>query len=74
MKLFETWREKSRLRKEKEVRKLANSYITLTDFDGSIYIAYMDNPLVYVDSLASVADAIEKLYSVREIYINSKIW
>ena len=72
MNVFETWKEKSKLRKEKEVRKLAHSYITLTDFGGSIYIAYMDNPLMSVDSCSSAKDILEKLDSVRETYINSK--
>ena len=73
MNLFENWKEKSKLRKEKEVRKLANSFITLTDFNGSIYIAYMNNPLISVDTLSSAKDIVEKLDVVRKNYIDSKL-
>ena len=58
---------------EEEVRKLASEYITLSDFNGKLYVAFQGNPLVVIDESWTASDVLKKLQEIRNNYIDSKL-
>lgn len=67
------WQEQSRLKREKEVKRMAKELITLSDFAGSLYVAFGDNPLVALDGKTTAAEAVGKLAEIRANFIASKL-
>ena len=73
MEFINNWKEKSHHRMEEEVRKLASEYITLSDFNGKLYVAFQGNPLVVIDESWTASDVLKKLQEIRNNYIDSKL-
>jgi hypothetical protein len=73
MEFLNSLREKAQHRKAEEAVRLASEYITLSDFDDRIYIAFQDNPLIVIDEDWTAEDIMKKLQEVRDNYIESKI-
>ena len=57
----------------KDAHRQALDWITISDFDGKLYIAYMGNPLILLEETLTGSEIMEKLSETRNIYINSKI-
>ena len=73
MDFISTWREKSQTKRQEDVTRLANDLITLSDFDGKLYIAYQSNPLILLDDNLTSAEILQKLSEARNNYINAKM-
>lgn len=73
MNFISTWREKSQTKRQEDVTRLANDLITLSDFDGKLYIAYQSNPLILLDDSLTSAEILQKLSEARNNYINAKM-
>ena len=73
MEFINNWKEKSHHRREEEVRVMANEFITLSDFDNKLYVAFQGTPLIVIDENLSVPDILKKLQEIRNNYINSKL-
>jgi hypothetical protein len=73
MELIRTIREKSQTRHENEIHRQAEDFITLSDFDSSLFIAFQGTPLVPINEEWTSKEIIEKLSEVRQNYINSKL-
>ena len=73
MEFINNWKEKSHHKREQEVKRMANEYITLSDFNGRLYVAFQGNPLVVIDDDWTASDALKKLKAIRDNYIDSKL-
>lgn len=73
MELIRTLREKSQTRKQAEIQRQAEEMITLSDFDSSLYIAYMGTPFVPIDEGWTSKQIVEELSKLRTNYINAKL-
>ena len=49
MELIRTLREKAQTKQMEDFNKMAEEFITLSDFDGSIYIAFQNVPLIPIN-------------------------
>lgn len=52
---------------------MASSFITLSDYDGKLYISFQGNPLVDINENMSASDILSKLTEIRDNYIYSKL-
>lgn len=73
MQLINSWKEKSQHRKEEEIKRMASDYITLSDFEGKLYVAFQGNPLVVIDENLPASDIFKKLQKIRSNYINANL-
>lgn len=73
MEFIRTLREKSQTQRQATIRKEAEVFIKLADFDNSLYIAYNDTPLVPIDSSWTSVEILQELDKLRQNYINSKL-
>lgn len=73
MEFIRTIREKHQTARQEEIMKQAESLITLSDFDSSLYIAYQGTPLVPIEENWTSVEIVQKLKKLRENYINSKM-
>ena len=60
-------------RKKKNVQRMASDFISLSDSEGRIYIAYQGNPLILIDEDLAAGEVMVKLKEVRQNYIDSKL-
>lgn len=72
MSLINTFKEKQRIKQEKELCSQAEDYITLSDFNSSIYIAYQGIPLIPVKEDWAPKQVLEELCKIRQNFINYK--
>lgn len=73
MKIIRIIKEK-RLRHRKElIARMAEDTIRLSDFDGTVYIAYNGDPLIPMNPLWSSKDIIGELNKLRSNFINSRM-
>lgn len=73
MELIRTLREKAQTKQVEDFNKMAEEFITLSDFDGDIYIAFHNAPLVLIDASWTTKEIIEELSKIRNNYVNAKI-
>ena len=57
----------------KDAHKQASDWITVSDFDGKLYIAYQSNPLILLEEDFTTNDILKKLQEVRDNYIDAKV-
>ena len=72
MEWIRTIRDKYQTRIEQDIQKQAEETITLTDFYGNIFIAYLGTPLLPVEESWTQKEIINKLSDLRQNYINAK--
>ena len=72
MELIRTLREKSQTRHQMELQRQAEYFITLSDFDSSMYIAYQGTPLIPINEDWTSKEILQELYKIRQNFINSK--
>lgn len=73
MEWIKTFREKQQTSKQNNITMQAHDAICLEDFDGKIYIAHNNVPLVPVEDNWTPKDIIKKLEETRTGYINYKM-
>lgn len=73
MELIRTLREKAQTKQMEDFNKMAEEFITLSDFDGSIYIAFQNVPLIPINVAWTTKEILEELSKVRNNYVNAKI-
>ena len=73
MELINNWKEKFRIKREKEIKRAAEECITLSDFNGKMYIAFQGNPLIAINGYSSASDVLSQLQEVRDNYVSSKM-
>lgn len=69
MEFIRTIREKRQTAKQKNTQKEAEQVITVSDFAGTLYIAYAGTPLVAVEENWTPKDILNKLSTLRNNYI-----
>lgn len=72
MEFIRTIREKRQTAKQENIQKEAEQVITVSDFAGTLYIAYAGTPLVAVEDNWTPKDILGKLSVVRDNYIRYK--
>lgn len=72
MEFIRTLREKSQTRHQVELQRQAEDFITLSDFDSSMYIAYQGTPLIPISEDWTSKEILQELYKIRQNFINSK--
>ena len=72
MEFIRTYREKQQMRKQEEILRQAENVITLSDLDGSLYIAYNNVPFVPVEENWTSKEIMTELSKLRKNYINAK--
>ena len=70
MKSIKSWIQESQ---SKRVIQMANDFITLSDFDNKLYIAFQGNPLVSVDDNLTSTEIVQKLSEARSNFINARL-
>ena len=73
MELIRTIREKQRTKHQAEVEKQAEDFITIQDFDNSLYIAYAGTPLAPIDPSWTTKEIVQQLSTFRSNFINSRM-
>ena len=73
MELIRTLREKSQTRREEEIHKMAEDYITVQDFADNLYIAYQGTPLVPIKEEWTSKEIVLELNKVRQNFINARL-
>lgn len=73
MEFLNNLKEKSLRRREEEVKRMASEYITLSDFNDRLYVAFQGSPLVVIDDDWPASDILSKLQEIRDNYIDSKL-
>lgn len=73
MEWIKTFREKQQTSKQNNITMQAHEDICLADFDGKIYIAHHDVPLVPIEDSWTQKEIINKLEETRKSYINYKM-
>lgn len=66
-------REQSRRKRAEEVKRAAVELVTLSDYAGSVYVAFAGNPLFALSEKTTMAEAVEKLNDIRANYIVAKL-
>lgn len=69
MEFIRTIREKRQTAKQENTQKEAEQVITVSDFAGTLYIAYAGTPLVAVEENWTPKDILNKLSTLRNNYI-----
>lgn len=73
MELIRTIREKQQTRRQADIRQQAECTIHLSDFAGSLYIAFNEVPLIEIEEEWTSRQIVEKLSDLRNNYILSKM-
>ena len=73
MELIRTLREKRNTKQMEDINKMAEEFITLSDFEGSIFIAFHSVPLIPVDTSWTTKEILQELSKIRNNYVNAKI-
>ena len=73
MELIRTLRNKRQTSLQQDIMRMAEDYITLSDFDNSMYISYNGIPLVPIEQDWTVPQILEKLSEIRQNYVNAKL-
>lgn len=73
MELIRTLREKAQTKQVEDFNKMAEEIITLSDFDGSIYIAFHNVPLIPINTAWTTKEILEELSKIRNNFVNAKI-
>jgi hypothetical protein len=73
MEFIRTLREKQQTRRQAEIERQAEEFITLQDFDNELFIAYNGTPLAPIDPSWTTKEIVQQLSVFRTNYINSKI-
>lgn len=73
MELIRTLREKQQTKRQAEIERQAEEFITLQDFDNELFIAYNGTPLAPIDPSWTTKEIVQQLSVFRTNYINSKI-
>lgn len=73
MELIRTIREKQQTKRQAEIERQAEEFITLQDFDNELFIAYNGTPLAPIDPSWTTKEIVQQLSVFRTNYINSKI-
>ena len=68
-KIKQSYQEKQKI----AIHSQANDLITVSDFDGKLFIAYSDNPLIMIEDTMSSSDILKELKTARNNYINAKL-
>lgn len=71
MEIIKALKERSHSRKEAELQQQASDYITVTDFEDTLYIAYNDIPLAPIDPSWTTKEIVQQLSVFRTNFINS---
>lgn len=73
MEFIKQFKEKQQSRRLQEIRSQADRFITVTDFNSGLYIAYDGTPLFPIEKEWTTKEIVEKLKVLRDNYISSKI-
>jgi hypothetical protein len=73
MEFIRTIREKQQTKRQAEIERQAEEFITLQDFDNELFIAYNGTPLAPIDPSWTTKEIVQQLSVFRTNYINSKI-
>ena len=73
MELIRTLREKAQTKRQHDIQQMSEEFITLSDFAGSIFIAFQGCPLVPIKEDWTSKQIVEELDKVRQNFINSKL-
>lgn len=73
MELIRTIRARYQTKVQQDIHRQAEEVITLSDFCGHIYIAYLGTPLIQMEETWTQKEIMEKLSDLRQNYINSKM-
>ena len=73
MEFLNNLKQKIQSRREQEAKRMASSFITLSDYDGKLYISFQGNPLMDINENMSTSDILSKLKEIRDNYIYSKL-
>lgn len=73
MELIRTLREKAQTKQVEDFNNMAEEFITLSDFDGSIYIAFHNVPLIPINASWTTKEILEELSKIRNNFVNAKI-
>lgn len=73
MEWIRSFKEKQQTSRQNNITLQAHDCICLDDFDGKIYIAYNDTPLIPVEDSWTQKEILRKLEETRQGYINYKM-
>ena len=73
MEFIRTIKEKSQTKKQEAIAKLAESLITIQDFDNSLFIAYDGTPLAPIEASWTTKEIVQQLSIFRHNFINSRM-
>ena len=73
MELIRTIKNRYTEKQKQTVYEDAQAYITVSDFDNQLYVAFNDVPLIPIEENSSAKAILLKLEETRKNYINSKI-
>lgn len=73
MELIKTLREKSQTKRQHDIQRMSEEYITLSDFADNIFIAFQGYPLVPIKEEWTSKQIVEELTKVRQNFVNSKL-
>jgi hypothetical protein len=73
MEIIKHFKERRLAQKKEAIVRMAEDTIRLSDFDGTVYIAYNGDPLIPMNPLWSSKDIIGELNKLRSNFINSRM-
>jgi hypothetical protein len=73
MGFFSTLRERHQSSRKRDIERMAEDVITLTDFKGTVYFAHQGIPLVPVKDEWSPKEIVNELARVRNDYICARM-
>ena len=73
MEFIRTIKEKSQTKKQEAIAKLAESLITIQDFDNNLFIAYDGTPLAPIEASWTTKEIVQQLSIFRHNFINSRM-
>jgi hypothetical protein len=73
MEFIRTIKEKSQTKKQEAIAKLAESLITIQDFDNSLFIAYNGTPLAPIEPSWTTKEIVQQLSIFRSNFVNSRL-
>lgn len=66
-------REKSRENSISEIREQSEYAVTVTDFEGDLYFAFNNTPMIHINKEWTSEDIIDELSILRQNFINAKV-
>lgn len=73
MEFIRTIRERQQTKRQEDIQRQAEEYITLSDFDSDLYIAYQGTPFIPIDKNWTSTQIVEELYKLRQNFINARL-